>query len=83
MALESRVRPEWNVSFSEDHMSLRNSFHFSQNAGGEYTMSMAYLLAWQGPVLEEEDPYGDGYSPDGLRPACRIAGDTGVAGEGL
>ena len=64
-------------------MSLRNSFHFSQNAGGEYTMSMAYLLAWQGPVLEEEDPYGDGYSPDGLRPACRIAGDTGVAGEGL
>ena len=72
MALESRVRPEWNVSFSEDHMSLRNSFHFSQNAGGEYTMSMAYLLAWQGPVLEEEDPYGDGYSPDGLSPACHV-----------
>ncbi len=45
---------------------------FSQNAGGEYTMSMAYLLAWQGPVLEEEDPYGDGYSPDGLRPACHV-----------
>ena len=63
---------EWNVSFSEDHMSLRNSFHFSQNAGGEYTMSMAYLLAWQGPVLEEEDPYGDGYSPDALSPACRV-----------
>lgn len=53
-------------------MSLRNSFHFSQNAGGEYTMSMAYLLAWQGPVLEEEDPYGDGYSPDGLSPACHV-----------
>lgn len=72
MALESRVLPEWNVSFSEDHMSLRNSFHFSQNAGGEYTMSMAYLLAWQGPVLEEQDPYGDGYSPAGLSPACHV-----------
>lgn len=72
MALESRVRPEWNVSFSEDHMSLRNSFHFPQNAGGEYTMSMAYLLAWQGPVLEEQDPYGDGYSPAGLSPACHV-----------
>ena len=35
-------------------------------------MSMAYLLAWQGPVLEEEDPYGDGYSPDGLSPACHV-----------
>ena len=29
-------------------------------------MSMAYLLAWQGPVLESQDPYGDGISPDGL-----------------
>jgi len=72
MALESRLRPEASVSFSEDHMSLQNSFHMDQNAGGEYTMSMAYLLAWQGPVLEEQDPYGDGYSPDGLEPVCHV-----------
>ncbi len=72
MALESSVLPEWNVSFSEDHMSLRNSFNLSQNAGGEYTMSMAYLLAWQGPVNEADDPYGDGYSPSGLSPICHV-----------
>ena len=72
MALESSLLPGKRVSFSEDHMSLQNSFHLSQNDGGEYTMSMAYLLAWQGPVLEEQDPYGDGYSPSGLVPACHV-----------
>ncbi len=30
-------------------------------------MSMAYLLSWEGPVWESEDPYGDGISPDGLK----------------
>lgn len=72
MALESSVLPEWKVSFSEDHMSLKNSFNLSQNDGGEYTMSMAYLLAWQGPVFESQDPYGDGYSPSGLAPVCHV-----------
>lgn len=72
MALESSLLPEQSTAFSEDHMSLRNSFHLSQNDGGEYTMSMAYLLAWQGPVPEEEDPYGDGFSPAGLEPACHV-----------
>lgn len=72
MALESSLLPERQMSFSEDHMSLRNSFQLSQNDGGDYTMSMAYLLAWQGPVLEEEDPYGDGYSPAGLTPSCHV-----------
>ena len=72
MALESRLLPEYDLDFSEDHMSLQNSFHLDQNAGGEYTMSMAYLLAWQGPVLESQDPYGDGISPQGLSPVCHV-----------
>ena len=72
MALESRLLPEADLSFSEDHMSIRNSFHMQQNDGGEYTMSMAYLLAWQGPVYEEDDEYGDEYSPPGLRPVCHV-----------
>lgn len=71
-ALESSLMPEEKLSFSEDHMSRKNSFHMEQNEGGEYTMSMAYLLAWQGPVLEEEDPYGDGFSPDGLVPGKHV-----------
>ena len=29
-------------------------------------MAMAYLAAWIGPVTEEADPYGDGYSPTGF-----------------
>lgn len=72
MALESRLLPEEDLSFSEDHMSISNSFHMQQNDGGEYTMSMAYLLAWQGPVLEKQDVYGDGYSPPGLKPVKHV-----------
>lgn len=66
MALEGRLLPEEPYDFSEDHMSRNRNFSLSQDEGGEYTMSMAYLLSWQGPVLEEDDPYGDGFSPDGL-----------------
>ena len=65
-ALESSLLPQEEAEFSVDHMSLQNSFNLSQDQGGEYSMSMAYLLAWQGPVLESEDPYGDGLSPEGL-----------------
>ena len=39
---------------------MSNSFHANQYDGGEYTMGMAYLAAWQGPVYEKDDPYGDG-----------------------
>lgn len=53
-------------------MSRKNSFHMDQNDGGEYTMSMAYLLAWQGPVPEAEDVYGDNYSPPGLKPVKHV-----------
>lgn len=65
-ALSTVLMPEENYSFSVDHMSLNNSFHLGQKEGGDYTMSMAYLLAWQGPVLEEDDPYGDGVTTEGL-----------------
>lgn len=65
-ALESALLPEESQQFSVDHMTLRNSFHQTQQDGGEYTMGMAYLLAWQGPVREADDPYGDGKSPEGL-----------------
>ena len=44
-------------------MSMHNNYTLGQDEGGEYTMSMAYLLGWQGPVWESEDPYGDGVSP--------------------
>ena len=65
-ALESSLMPEQSYVFSADHMSLSNSFATGQNDGGEYTMSMAYLAAWQGPVYEVDDPYGDGESNNKL-----------------
>ncbi len=71
-ALESTLLPSNPLTFSADHMSMHNSFLLGQDEGGEYTMSMAYLLSWQGPVLESEDPYGDGISPDGLLPKVHV-----------
>ncbi len=72
MALESTLLPEESLVFSADHMSRMNSFSLGQEEGGHYAMSMAYLLAWQGPVLEEDDPYGDGQSPEGLAPVRHV-----------
>lgn len=66
-ALESALMPEEQLLFSVDHMSMSNSFNVNQYDGGEYTMGMAYLAAWQGPVLEKDDPYGDGVSDDTLK----------------
>ncbi len=65
-ALESRLLPEEELEFAQDHMTLCNSFGQEPDDGGDYTMSMAYLSSWQGPVLEEDDPYGDGKSDPSL-----------------
>jgi len=71
-ALETALLPGVSKEFSADHMSLHNGFSLNQREGGECSMAMAYLLSWQGPVLEEEDPYGDGVSPEGLKPAVHV-----------
>ncbi len=65
-AMESALLPEEDLVFSEDHMTLSNSFSGNQTTGGDYNMAVAYLTAWQGPVLETDDPYGDGTSDDTL-----------------
>ena len=71
-ALESSMPEAIRTSLSADHMSIRNSFGLGQNAGGDYSVSSAYLLGWQGPVAEASDPYGDGYSPENLEPVCHV-----------
>lgn len=58
-ALESSLLPEEGALYSADHMTLNNGFSLTQEDGGEYTMGMAYLAAWKGPVNEADDPYGD------------------------
>ena len=66
-ALEASLLPGESLDLSEDHMSIGNGFSIPQEEGGEFTMSLAYLLSWKGPVLEAQDPYGDGISPKGLK----------------
>lgn len=65
-AMESELLPEENCQFSVDHMTLNNGFNLTQKDGGEYTMGMAYLAAWKGPVFEVDDPYGDGETDESL-----------------
>ncbi len=67
-ALEAALLPEEDIQFSVDHMSLNNFYGRSQEIGGEYSMAISYLLAWKGPVLEADDPYGDGKTDAGLLP---------------
>lgn len=67
-ALESSLLPTEKAIFSADHMSINNSYDLSQYNGGDYCMALAYLAAWQGPVLEADDPYGDGVSDSSLVP---------------
>lgn len=71
-ALEAALLPEEQLVFSAEHMALQNAFNIGLSEGGDYMMVMAYLSGWQGPVLEEEDPYGDGQSPEGLNPAVHV-----------
>ena len=71
-ALEAALLPDEQLIFSPDHISLQNGYDKNQDEGGAYNMTMAYLTSWKGPVLEEEDPYGDGYSPDGLQPVKHV-----------
>lgn len=66
-ALETTLTPQENLVFSPDHMSLCNSFSLDQNEGGEYTMAIAYMASWQGPVYESDDPYGDGETNPNLK----------------
>ena len=71
-ALEAAWMEKEHLIFSADHLSLNNGFRITQNEGGDYMMAMAYLSGWYGPVLEEEDPYGDGITTDGLEASVHV-----------
>lgn len=71
-AMESALLPERSALYSVDHMSMSNSYNVNQYDGGEYTMGMAYLAAWQGPVYEKDDPYGDDKTEGSLAPVAHV-----------
>lgn len=72
-ALEASLLPDQEIEFSADHISLQNGFQAGQDDGGDYSMIMSYFADDKGPVTEKEDPYGDGISPEGLKPAARVS----------
>ena len=51
-ALETSLLPEEAHTFSRAHLLQMNSFDTDEELGGESSMALAYLLAWQGPVEE-------------------------------
>lgn len=71
-AIESQLLTEKYYDFSEDHLSLTHGYSVTQDEGGDFQISLAYLARWSGPVYEYEDPYGDGVSPEGLSSAVHI-----------
>ena len=71
-ALEISMPEELRTELAADHMSLKNSFGLPVSKGGDYSIASSYLLAWQGPISAEEDPYGDGVSPDHAEPVCHV-----------
>ncbi len=67
-ALESSLLPSESYMFSVDSMIEDNSFKLDESAGGDYTMALAYLLAWQGPIQEtstDEETLISSLSDDG------------------
>lgn len=66
-ALETSLMPYEENIYSVDHMTLNNSYNLDINAGGEHTMSIAYLASWQGPVYEKDDVYGDEETNEDLK----------------
>ncbi|MBR5635461.1 MAG: cell surface protein [Pseudobutyrivibrio sp.] len=57
-ALESSLLPAAPHKFSVNSMIQNNSFSLDESAGGDYTMALAYLLSWQGPIEVEEELEG-------------------------
>ena len=71
-ALESTLMPLDDTVYSVDHMSKNNGFTLDPTEGGEHTMSIAYMASWKGPVLEEDDPYGDGMTREDIDAARHL-----------
>jgi len=66
-AIESRLLPHETWDFSEDHLARQHGLDWDFNGGGNYFLSTAYLARWSGPILESDDPFGDGVSSSDIK----------------
>ena len=58
--------------FSENNMANLSGFDGGFGDGGTADMAGAYLLRWDGPVLERDDPYGRPGASRGYPPAFHL-----------
>ncbi len=72
MALETSLKPKETLAFSVDNMVGNNGYSTDAKDGGDYTRAIAYLTSWRGPVLESDDPYGDGKINKNVMPAKHV-----------
>ncbi len=62
-SLESYLKPQSTVNFSENNLMRGHGFDWGPDVGGHEFMSIAYLARWSGPVNEKDDPYRTAYTP--------------------
>ncbi len=57
-AIESSLLPNENYEFSRKHLVNYSRKLSSNKNGGDYSLSMAYLTAWKGPVSDNSNGFG-------------------------
>lgn len=70
-SLESYIKKDTTVDFSENNLMWNSGFDGSPDDGGNYSMATAYLARWSGPVNESSDPY-DTPKKTGLSPVYHV-----------
>lgn len=70
-SLESYLKKDTTVDFSENNLMWNSGFDGTADEGGNYAMATAYLARWSGPVSESSDPY-DTPKKTGLSPIYHI-----------
>ena len=54
-ALETTLMPEEELIYSANYMSKHSGYNVEDIEGGDYTMAVAYLARWDGPVARKTD----------------------------
>lgn len=70
-ALESSMDEDAAGPYSAEHLINQNPFGRTFEEGGSYIVTMAYLLAWKGPVAESADSF-DGESVEAIQPSVHV-----------
>ncbi len=70
-SLESYLKKDTTVDFSENNLMWNSGFDGSPDDGGNYSMATAYLARWSGPINESSDPY-DTPKKTGLSPVYHV-----------